>query len=127
MRTIILDLQSALYAKAIRRLLAQELDDCRVTVSKTPSETAAQSRLLRPDALLLEVTDFAPWTLDERLALCAQVKRDAPGCKAALIADDAAPHELTEQIKKAKQRGDIDAFLFTSATEEYLVAMIDSL
>ena len=47
--------------------------------------------------------------------------------KTALIADDAAPHELTERIKKAKQRGDIDAFLFTSATEEYLVAMVDSL
>lgn len=38
-------MQSRLYAKAIRRLLVQELDNYQVVISKSPSETAKQCKL----------------------------------------------------------------------------------
>ena len=87
MKKIVLDMQSRLYAKAIRRLLVQELDNYQVVISKSPSETAKQCNLLP------------------------------------IVSEP----ELAENVKNAKQSGLIDAFLFTSTTENYLVAVMDSL
>lgn len=127
MKKIVLDMQSSLYAKAIRRILVQEMDDCQVVISELPGGTAEQCALLQPDALLMEVTGYTPWKLEERLAVRERIRKDAAGCKVILLVDDEADAVLAEQVKKAKQNGLIDAFLFTSATETYLVAMLDSL
>ena len=54
MKTIVLDMQSELYAQAIRRMLVQELDGVQVTIARHPRETAEECRLLRPSALLME-------------------------------------------------------------------------
>jgi len=127
LRTIILDMQSGLYARAIQRILAQEMEDCHVVISNSPADTAAQCRLLQPYALLMEVTGYTPWKMEERLAICSRVKREAALCKVLLIVDDKADQALAEEVKRAKQSGRIDAFLFTSASESYLVAVMDSL
>lgn len=120
-------MQSSLYAKAIRRLLVQELDNYQVVISKSPSETAKQCNLLHPYALLMEVTGYTPWRLEERLSIRDMVKKDSADCKIILIVDDVSEPELAENVKNAKQSGLIDAFLFTSTTENYLVAVMDSL
>ena len=127
MKKIVLDMQSRLYAKAIRRLLVQELDNYQVVISKSPSETAKQCNLLHPYALLMEVTGYTPWRLEERLSIREMVKKDSADCKIILIVDDVSEPELAENVKNAKQSGLIDAFLFTSTTENYLVAVMDSL
>ena len=126
-KKIVLDLQSRLYAKAIRRLLVQELDNYQVVISKSPSETAKQCNLLHPYALLMEVTGYTPWRLEERLSIRDMVKKDSDDCKVILIVDDVSEPELAENLKNAKQSGLIDAFLFTSTTENYLDAEMDSL
>ena len=125
LRTVIVDMQSSLYAGAVRRSLAQELTEVQVVVSPHPEETAAQCRLLRPYALLMEVTDYTPWKLEERLKLRNSVRRDVPDCRIVLLADE-MNHALAEEVKRAKQAGLADAFLFTSATEGYLAAVLDS-
>ena len=120
-------MQSRLYAKAIRRILVQELDDYQVVISKQPDVTAEQCRIIRPDALLMEVTPYTPWKLTERLLIRDRVKKEEPDCKVILLVDDTAEPELADQVKTAKQDGLIDAFLFTSATESYLAAVVDSI
>ena len=127
MKTVVLDMQSQLYAKAIRRILVQELESCQTVISRKPDETAAECRVLKPRALLMEVTGYTPWTLSERLAIRDEVKSAVPDCKIVLIVDDNADRALAEQVKKAKQDGLIDAFLFTSATESYMAAVVDSI
>ena len=127
MRIIILDMQSQLYAKAIRRILAQDIGGDNIVIVKTPEETPGICRVMQPYALLMEVTAYSPWMLSERLNTCTWVRHDAKGCKIVLIVDDVADRQLAEQVKKAKQDGKIDAFLFTSATESYLAAVVDSL
>lgn len=127
MKKIVLDMQSRLYAKAIRRLLVQELDNYQVVISKSPNETTKQCKLLQPYALLMEVTGYTPWRLEERLSIRDVVKKDSADCKVILIVDDVSEPELAENVKNAKQSGLIDAFLFTSTTENYLVAVMDSL
>ncbi len=127
MRNIVLDMQSGLYAQAVKRILMQELDDYQVIVSPRPEDTAEQCRMLRPYALLMEVTGYTPWKPDERLAIVEQVAKTCPDCRTLFIADDAAGPEVLGPVKQAKREGTIDAFLFTSVTESYLVAVIDSL
>ena len=127
MRKVVLDLQSGLYAKAVRRILVQDLDEYQVDISKNPTETVERCRILQPDVLLMEVTGYTPWMLSERLSIRNEVKRHVPSVKIVFLIDDKAEGTLVEEIKKAKQEKLIDAFLFTSVSESYLVAVMDSL
>lgn len=127
MRKVVLDLQSGLYAKAVRRILVQDLDGYQVDISKNPTETVERCRILQPDVLLMEVTGYTPWMLSERLSIRDEVKRHVPSVKIVFLIDDKAEGTLVEEIKKAKQEKLIDAFLFTSVSESYLVAVMDSL
>ena len=83
-------MQSGLYAKAIRRILVQELEDYQVIISETPNKTVQ----------------------------C---------CRIVILVDDIADKALANEVKKTKKDGLIDAFLFGSATDSYLAAMMDSL
>lgn len=125
-RRIVLDMQSGLYANAIRRILVQELDDCQVIISEAPDRTAQRCRLFQPYALLMEATGYSPWRVEERLAVCDEVKRDDPQCRVVLLVDD-ADRGRAESVKRAKKEGLIDAFIYSSVTDSYLAAMMDSL
>ncbi len=127
MRKIILDIQSGLYAKAIQRILMQELDEYQVIISESPGKTVERCRMFRPYALLMEVTGYTPWMLEERLAIREAVARNNPDCKVVILVDDVADKVLAESVKNAKKDGLIDAFLFGSATDSYLAAIMDSL
>ena len=127
MRKVVLDLQSGLYAKAVRRFLVQDLDGYQVDISKKPTETVERCRILQPDVLLMEVTGYTPWMLSERISIRDEAKSHVPSVKIVFLIDDKAEVALVEEIKKAKQEKLIDAFLFTSVSESYLVAVMDSL
>ena len=126
-RTIILDIQSGLYAKAIQRILTQELDEYQIIISEPPGKTVERCKMFRPYALLVEVTGYTPWMLEERLAIREAVARNNPDCKVVMLVDDAADKALAESVKQAKRDGLIDAFLFGSVTEQYMAAVMDSL
>ena len=64
----------------------------------------------------MEVTGCMPWLLEERLRICAQVRRQAPGCKFVLSVDverNAEP-QLAERVEPCKKDGLIDAFIYNS-------------
>lgn len=82
-------MQSGLYAKAIRRVLVQELE--------------------------------------ERLVVREKIRKYNPDCRIVILVDDIADKALANEVKKTKKDGLIDAFLFGSATDSYLAAMMDSL
>ena len=52
-RKIVLDMQSRLYAKAVQRILVQELEDYQVLISESPDKTAELCRMFDPYALLM--------------------------------------------------------------------------
>ena len=122
-----MDIQSGIYAKVIRRVLVQELEDCQIIISESPDKTAERCKTFQPYAMLIEVTPYSPWMLEERLALRDAVLKTNPDCKIVFLVDDAADKELANGVKKAKRDGLIDTFLFSSATESYLAAVMDSL
>lgn len=127
MRKILLDMQSGLFAKAIQRTLAQELDNYQIIVSEHPDKTVQHCRIFKPYALLMEATAYTPWMLEERLAIRDKVKKNDPDCKIVILVDDRADSGLAEKVKAAKRDALIDAFLFESVTEQYMAAVMDSL
>ncbi|MBQ9416178.1 MAG: response regulator transcription factor [Clostridia bacterium] len=127
MKTIVLDMQSVLYAKAVRRILAQDLDELQVDIATSPKQTVGRCMLLHADVLIMEVTPFIPWCLSERIRIREQVREGLPQCKIVLLVDEKADRELLQEVKRCSREGAIDAFLFTSVPESYLVAVVDSL
>lgn len=127
MRIVVLDMQSALTARGYERILLQDMADCHPIVSESPDVTTEQCRLFHPQTLLMEVTGYTPWMLDERLKICAEVRRTVPECKFVLAVDENAAPALAERVAKCKKDGVIDAFIFTSSSDRFLVAMIESL
>ena len=123
MKRIILDIQSGLYARTIQRMLLQELEEYHIIISESPSKTVERCKMFRPYALLMEVTGYTPWMLEERLAIREAVARNNPDCKVVMLVDDAAD----KAVRQAKRNGLIDAFLFGSVTEQYMAAVMDSL
>ena len=99
MKKVVLDLQSGLYAKAVRRILVQDLDEYQVDISENPTGTVERCRILQPDVLLMEVTGYTPWMLSERLSIREEVKRHVPSVKIVFLIDDKAERTLVEEIK----------------------------
>ena len=127
MKRVVLDMQSVLYAKAIRRILAQDLDEYQVDIAKTPQETVERCKILHADVLIMEVTPFTPWQLLERMNILALVKKALPLCKYILLVDEKIDKEIMDNVKWSKQQNLIDGFLFTSVSESYLAAVVDSM
>lgn len=125
-RIIVIDMQSALMASAFERILRQDMTDCNPIISENPKNTAEQCRLFKPYALLMEVTGYAPWMLEERLRICETVRRQIPSCKFVLSVDENADPKLADRVKQCKKEGLIDAFIYNSTSERYLAAILDS-
>lgn len=126
MKKIILDIQSALHARNMERMLMQELEDCQVVVSESPDATAEWCKTHRPDVLLMEVKAYSPWMFTERMAIRKKVKQALSDCRIILFVDDENDSDLAENVRQAKRAGLIDAFLFGSVSETYFASVIDS-
>ena len=125
MRKIVLDIQSAIHAHNMERMLMQELEDCQVVVSESPDSTAEWCKLHKSDVLLMEEKDYSPWMFPERMEITKKVRKSTPECRIILFIseNDAA---LSESVRQAKRDGFIDAFLFGSVSENYFASVIDS-
>lgn len=75
----------------------------------------------------MEVTQFTPWRLEERLKLRNEVKRLVSCCKIVLLADEKSNASLAGAVKQAKKDGLVDNFIFASVSPSYLAAVIDAL
>lgn len=126
MRKIVLDIQSAIHAHNMERMLMQELEDCQVVVSESPDSTAEWCKLHKSDVLLMEVKDYSPWMFPERMEITKKVRKSTPECRVILFISDENAAALSESVRQAKRDGFIDAFLFGSVSENYFASVIDS-
>ena len=78
-------------------------------------------------ALVMEVTKYSPWLLEERLKLCKEVKKHVPECKILFLVDENADAELANSVKQVKKDGLIDNFIYASVSPTYLAAILDTL
>ncbi|MGM9605053.1 MAG: hypothetical protein ACI3XG_08300 [Faecousia sp.] len=92
-----------------------------------PEEVEQYSRLCDPYAVLMEVTRYPPYGLEERLKIRNAVKKIHPDCKVVLVVDENSEKEAADRVRQAKKDGLIDQFIYGSISAAYLVALMDTL
>ena len=127
MRRIVVDTQNFLFADAIAQTLRSADSDFDVRKSESPDKTVELCSICEPYALLMEVTGYTPWKLEERLKIRDELKQIHPHCKIVLIVDENAEKKLAPRVLQAKKDGLIDNFIFSSVSAAYLSAVIDTL
>ena len=77
--------------------------------------------------LIMEVTAYTPWRLEERMKIRDEVKAQLPNCKIVLVVDENTEKKRADKVRQAKKDGLIDNFIYGSVSSTYLSAVIDAL
>lgn len=124
MRKIVVDMQNFLFADSVAIAFRSSGYDIDVIRTESPKDTLELCQVYKPYVLIMEVTSYTPWKLDERLNLREQVKAVCPECKIALIVDSNTERQAAKDIRDAKKNGLIDQFFYGSMAAEYLMDQI---
>lgn len=124
MRKIVVDMQNFLFADSVATAFRSSGYDIDVIRTESPKDTLELCQVYKPYVLIMEVTSYTPWKLDERLNIREQVKAVCPECKIALIVDSNTERQAAKDIRDAKKNGLIDQFFYGSMTAEYLMDQI---
>lgn len=127
MRRVVVDMQNALFADAIATALRNFDSNFEVYQSENPSKTTDMCTFTEANVLIMEVTAYTPWELEERMKIRDEVKAQNPGCKIVLVVDENTEKKLADRVRQAKKDGLIDSFIYGSVSSTYLSAVIDTL
>ena len=121
-------MRNYVFADAVAQSLqADKHSDFLVQRAATPGETMQYARLCEPYAVLLEVTGYPPYVLEERLKIRDAVKAADPECKVVFIVDENSEEEVAERVREVKKQGLIDQVIYGSVSASYLAALMDTL
>ena len=127
MKRVVVDMQNALFADAIATALRDFDSDFEVFPSESPGKTADMCADTQANVLIMEVTAYTPWKIEERMKIRDEVKAYCPDCKIVLVVDENTEKKLADKVRRAKKDGLIDNFLYGSVSAAYLSAVIDTL
>ena len=127
MRRVVVDMQNALFADAISTALKNFDADFCVYQSEKPEKTKDLCSYAQADILIMEVTSYTPWKLEERMKIRDAVKAGNPDCKVVLVVDENTEQKLADRVRQAKKDGQIENFIYGSVSATYLSAVIDAL
>ncbi len=127
MRRVVVDMQNVLFADAIATALQNFDSDFEVHQSESPAKTTDLCAFTEANILIMEVTAYAPWNLEERMKIRGEVKAQSPGCKIVLVVDENTEKKLADKVRQAKKDALIDNFIYGSVSSTYLSAVIDAL
>ena len=127
MRRVVVDMQNTLFADAIAVALRNFDPGFEVYQSESPTKTTDMCVFTQANILIMEVTAYTPWKLEERMKIRGEVKAQNPGCKIVLVVDENTEKKLADKVRQAKKDGLIDNFIYGSVSSTYLSAVIDAL
>ena len=127
MRRVVIDMQNALFADAIAKVLRDFDSDFEVYQSESLVKNSDMCALTEGNILIIEVTAYSSWKLEERMKIRNEVKAQNPGCKIVLVVDENSDKKLADKVRLAKKDGLIDNFIYGSISATYLSAVIDTL
>ena len=127
MRRVVVDMQNALFADAIATALQKFDSDFEVCQSDSPDKTTDLCVFTEANVLIMEVTAYTPWKLEERMKIRGEVKAQNPNCKIVLVVDENTEKKLADKVRQAKKDGLVDNFIYGSVSSTYLSAVIDAL
>lgn len=125
MPRIVINPQNFMFADMIKRTL--ESDDFSVTVVEKPEKLLQEFNRTAANIVLMEVTGYTPWKIEERMKLRNQIKQIDPDCKIVLVVDENTEKKLADKVRQAKKDGLVDNFIYGSVSSTYLSAVIDAL
>ncbi|MGN1132940.1 MAG: hypothetical protein ACI4RN_00645 [Oscillospiraceae bacterium] len=120
-------MQNTLFSDAIAKALWNFDSDFNVLQSENPKNTLDLCNYSNANILIMEVTAYSPWKLEDRMKIRNELKEKNPRCKIVLIVDENTQNKLADRVRLAKKDGLIDGFLYSSVSSTYLSAMIDAL
>lgn len=126
MQRVIVNMQSYVMSDAIKMALKSN-GDFSVEIVEKPQDVAEKCYLYVASVVIMEVTAYTPWKLEERLKLRAEIKKKCPNCKIAILIDENVQKEIAEQVKQAKLDGLVDQFIYGSISASYLVALLETI
>ena len=118
MRRIVIDMQNVLFADAVAEALRNFDSNLEPVMSESPDKTLSLCDAVLANVLIMEVTVYTSWTLEERLKIRNALKKAQPDCKIVLVVD---------RVRQAKKDGLVDNFIYGSVSSSYLSAVIDAL
>lgn len=127
MRRVVVDMQNVLFADAIATALRNFDSDFEVYQSESPNTTLYMCIDTQANVLIMEVTAYSPWKIDERLKIRNAVKKQNSDCKIVFVVDENTEKKLADKVRLAKKDGLIDNFVYGSVSSTYLSAVIDTL
>ena len=127
MRRVVVDMQNALFADAIATALQKFDSDFEVYQIDSPVKTKDMCVFTEVNILIMEVTAYMPWKLEERMKIRDEVKAHSPDSKIVLVVDENTEKKLADKVRQAKKDGLIDNFIYGSVSSTYLSAVIDAL
>lgn len=126
MKRIIVNMQNYLMSDAIRMAILNN-GDLSVNIVEEAEEVVKKCFLFQADLVVLEVTEYPPCMLHERLELRNKIKSKCPNCKIILIINENEDQKLVDQVKQTKTDGIIDQFIFGSVSAKYLIALLETI
>ncbi len=127
MRRVVINMQNSLFGNAIVYTLQNSGNELEPYLVDLPEKIDDECKWISPYALLMEVTGYSPWLLEQRMKIRDAVKEMYPECKIVLIVDENAEKEIAAQVKQAKKSGLIDQFIYGSISATYLADIVDCL
>ena len=125
MPRIVINTQNFMFADMIKRTL--ESDDFSVTVAEKPEKLIQEFNRTAANIVLMEVTGYTPWKIEERIKLRHQIKQIDANCKIAFLVDEKAEPAVAQKVLRAKTDGLIDQFIYTSISASYLLGVIETI
>ena len=127
MRRVVIDMQNTLFADAVAEALRRFDSDFEPIMSESPEKNLFLCNSVLANVLIMEVTAYTPWKLEERMKIRDKLKKTNPDCKIVLVVDENTEKKLADQVRQVKKDGLIDNFIYGSVSSTYLSAVIDTL
>lgn len=127
MRRVVIDMQNTLFADAVAEALRRFDSDFEPIMSESPEKILFLCDSVFANVLIMEVTAYTPWKLEERMKIRDKLKKTNPDCKIVLVVDENTEKKLADQVRQIKKDGLIDNFIYGSVSSTYLSAVIDTL
>lgn len=127
LRRVVIDMQNVLFADAVAEALRRFDSDFEPIMSDRPDKTLSLCNDVIANVLIMEVTAYTPWKLEERIKIRDEIKKTDPNCKIVLVVDENTERKLANKVRQAKKDGLIDNFIYGSVSSSYLSAVIDAL
>lgn len=128
MRKIVVSIQNGLLAEALTGMLkiSGEFEPYRAVVDRK-KRTVPACMACSPDIVLMEVSQAAGATVEERMDEVHQLRDLVPDCKIVFLCDENISSEIAANVVALKKSRQIDAFYYSSVTGKYLMAALYAL